>query len=126
MSKFIIRGVVSGIKFDLRAGNGQAVATSEVYTTQASCLRGIEAVRRCAALGKILDTTQMPKKIPTNPRFEIIQDKRGAFRFRLRARNGEIIAHSEPYSSKEACEDGIHSVMENATAAVIETDTLSS
>lgn len=120
MSKFHIRRVPSGIKFDLRADNGQSIATGEVYTTEAACVRGIQSVRRCAAAGKILDTTDPPKKIPTNPRFEIFCDKRGHFRFRLKARNGEVVAHSEPYSSREACLGGIESVIANAPEAEIE------
>jgi uncharacterized protein YegP (UPF0339 family) len=120
MSKFLIRAVPSGIKFDLHAINGEVIATSEVDTTRAACLRGIESLRRCAAAQKILDTTQMPRKVPTNPRFEIFQDKRGAFRFRLRARNGEIVARSEPYSSKTACLEGIQSVIDNSSSAEIE------
>lgn len=120
MSKFVIRLVASGVKFDLRADNGETVATSEVYTARAACLRGIESLRRCAAAGKLLDTTQDSRKPPTNPRFEIFQDKRGSFRFRLRSRNGEIIAHSEPYTTKEACMDGIESVIHSASAAEIE------
>ncbi len=120
MSKFVIRSVPSGIKFDLRAGNGEIIATGEVYTTEAACRRGIEAVRRCAVMGKILDTTQPPSKAPTNPRFEIFQDKRGAYRFRLKARNGEVIAHSEPYAGKAACLSGVESVIRNAPDASIE------
>ena len=36
MSKFVIREVASGIKFDLKATNGQVIATSEVYEAKAS------------------------------------------------------------------------------------------
>ena len=115
-----MRSVATGVKFDLHSANGEVIATSEVYTTEAACRRGMESVRRCAAAGKLLDTTQMPKKIPTNPRFELFQDKRGAYRFRLRARNGEVIAHSEPYSSKAACLAGIESVILNAPGAEID------
>jgi len=45
MSKFVIREVSSGIKFDLKATNGQVIATSEVYTTKAACLNGVESVQ---------------------------------------------------------------------------------
>ena len=38
MSKFLIRAVHSGVKFDLKAANGQTVATSEVYESKAACL----------------------------------------------------------------------------------------
>lgn len=120
MGKFVIRNVPTGMKFDLRATNGEMIATGEVYTTLASCHRGIEAVRRCAAAGKVLDATQPHPAPVTNPKFEIFQDKRGAYRFRMRARNGETIAHSEPYASKTACLEGVDSVMENAPTAEVE------
>lgn len=52
-------------------------------------------------------------------KFEIYKDKAGEFRFRLKAANGEIIASSEGYSSKQACENGINSVKNNAPTAEI-------
>ncbi|EMY68115.1 YegP family protein [Leptospira vanthielii] len=52
-------------------------------------------------------------------KFEIYKDKAGEFRFRLKAANGEIIASSEGYSSKQACENGITSVKNNAGTAEI-------
>ena len=58
------------------------------------------------------------------PQFEITKDKDGKFRFRLRAPNGEIIAVSEAYNTKEACKDGIAAVRENASKATIEDMTL--
>jgi len=51
-------------------------------------------------------------------RFEIFQDTVGKFRFRLRAQNGETIAESGAYDSKEGCQKGIASVKENAAKAV--------
>ena len=48
MGKFVIRNVASGIKFDLKATNGQVIATSEVYTTEAACRNGIESVKKNA------------------------------------------------------------------------------
>jgi len=50
-------------------------------------------------------------------RFEIFKDAVGKFRFRLRAQNGEIIAESQGYESKESCQKGITSVKENASKA---------
>ncbi|TGK77556.1 DUF1508 domain-containing protein [Leptospira noumeaensis] len=52
-------------------------------------------------------------------KFEIYKDKSGEFRFRLKAGNGEIIASSEGYSSKQACENGINSIKTNAASAEI-------
>ena len=52
-------------------------------------------------------------------RFEIFKDATGKFRFRLRAQNGEIIAESQGYESKEGCQKGIASIKENASKAEI-------
>lgn len=119
MSKFAIYPVATGVKFDLRAENGETIATSEVYTSAAQALRGIESVRNSAAAGKIQDLTGTGKRV-TNPKFEVYQDKRDAFRFRLKARNGETVAASEAYSTKAACMTGVESVIKNAPSAVIE------
>ncbi len=53
------------------------------------------------------------------PMFEWYKDKKGKFRFRLKAANGEIIATSEAYSSKEGCVNGIESVKKNAPIAKV-------
>ncbi|MCP3670969.1 MAG: YegP family protein [Gammaproteobacteria bacterium] len=47
-------------------------------------------------------------------KFEIYQDKRGEFRFRLKASNGQNILASEGYKAKPSCKNGIESVMKNA------------
>ena len=50
-----------------------------------------------------------------NPKFQIFKDNAGEFRFRLKARNGEIILRSsEGYTSKQSCQGGIASVKVNA------------
>ena len=51
------------------------------------------------------------------PVFEWYKDKAGKYRFRLKAANGEIIAVSEAYGSKEGCVNGIESVKKNAPMA---------
>lgn len=119
MGKFVIRNVPSGIKFDLRAANGQVILTSEVYTTMAACRKGIESVRKNAATTKVENQTEGDYKVLTNPKFEMYQDKAGFYRFRLKARNGEIIAVSEAYTAKAGCINGIESVQKNAPEAEI-------
>lgn len=116
MSKFVLRRIPSGFKFDLRASNGQTVATSEVYDTRAACVKGIESVRKSAPFAPAEDRTENTRPL-SHPKFELYQDKAGQFRFRLKARNGKIIAVSEGYSSKAGCENGIQSVRENAQDA---------
>jgi len=58
------------------------------------------------------------------PVFEWYKDKAGKYRFRLKAANGETIAVSEGYASKEGCVGGIESVKKNAaTAKIVEAKT---
>lgn len=46
--------------------------------------------------------------------FEIYKDKKGEFRFRLKAKNGQNILASEGYTTKASCENGIESVRKNS------------
>ena len=119
MGKFVIRTVASGVKFDLRAANGQSVLTSEVYSTESACRKGIASVRKNAPAARIEDQTQSGGRTLTNPKFELYTDKAGHYRFRLRARNGAVIAASENYNSWAGCRNGIESVRKNAAEAEI-------
>lgn len=120
MGKFIAKKTNTGFKFDLVAGNGEVVATSEVYASEASCLGGIQSVIKCAAVAHIEDQTAETVEAKKHPKFELYADKAGEFRFRLKARNGEVIATSEGYKSKASCENGIASVVKNAADEKIE------
>lgn len=119
MGKFVIKAVSSGIKFDLKATNGQVIATSEVYTSEAACQKGIESVKKNAAIANLEDQTVEEVVTAVNPKFELYVDKKGEYRFRLKARNGEIIATSEGYVTKASAENGIDSVRRNAPDAEI-------
>ena len=119
MSKFVIRTVNSGIKFDLKATNGQVVLTSEVYTTEAACRKGIESIIKNAPAANVENQTEEGYETLTHPKFEMYQDKAGEYRFRLKARNGEIIGISEGYTAKAGCLNGIESVKKNAEDAEI-------
>ena len=120
MGKFIIKETSTGVKFDLKAGNGEVIATSEVYTTEAACRNGIESVRKNAVEANLEDQTVEGFETAKNPKFEMYVDKAGEFRFRLKARNGEIIATSEGYKAKASCLNGIESVRKNAPDAEVE------
>ena len=119
MGKFVIRAVNSGIKFDLKATNGQVILTSEVYTTKAACRNGVESIMKNAPVANVEDQTVEGFETVTHPKFEMYQDKTGEFRFRLKARNGEIIGVSEGYTSKANCVNGVESVKKNAAEAEI-------
>jgi len=116
MGKFVIRTTATGVKFDLKASNGQVIATSEVYTTEAACKNGIESVKKCC-VGEIEDQTVEPVEAKKHPKFELYTDKAGEYRFRLKARNGEVIATSEGYKAKDSALNGIESVKKNAPEA---------
>jgi hypothetical protein len=118
MGKFVVKETKTGVKFDLKAGNGEVIATSEVYSAEKSCLNGIESVKNnCAA--EIEDQTVENFEQKKHPKYEVYTDKAGEFRFRLKAKNGEIIATSEGYKAKASCLNGIESVKKNAPDAEI-------
>lgn len=120
MGKFIVKAVKSGIKFDLKARNGEVIATSEVYSTEVACMKGIESVSKNAPIAKLEDQTIEGFQKATHPKFEMYEDNSGQYRFRLKARNGEVIAVSEGYKAKASCLKGIESVRKNAVDAKIE------
>jgi uncharacterized protein YegP (UPF0339 family) len=119
MGKFAVKKVNTGVKFDLKAGNGEVIASSEVYSSDAACRKGIESVRRNAVEAKLEDQTAEGFEKVTHPKFEVYIDKAGEFRFRLKAKNGETIAASEGYKSKASCLNCIDSVRRNAPDAEI-------
>ena len=119
MGKFVIRKTNTGIKFDLKAGNGEVIATSEVYTTKSACENGIESVRRNAPVAALEDQTVEGFAKEKGPKFEGYQDKAGEYRFCLKARNGETIATGESYKTKPSCLNGIESVRKNAPEAAV-------
>ena len=119
MGKFVVREVPSGIKFDLKATNGEIIATSEVYKGKKSCLNGVKSVIKNAPVANVEDQTVENFEKAKCPKFEMYTDKAGEFRFRLKATNGQIIATSEGYKAKASCLNGIESVKKNAPEAEI-------
>ena len=118
MGKFAVKQTATGFKFDLKAGNGEVIATSEIYSTKAACLKGIASVK-ANAIGEIEDQTAEAIEAKKHPKFEMYTDKAGEFRFRLKAKNGQVIATSEGYKTKASCDNGIASVKKNAPDAEI-------
>ena len=119
MGKFVMRKTNTGVKFDLKAGNGEVIATSEVYTTEAACRNGIESVMKNAPVAAVEDQTVEGYAAEKHPKFEVYEDKGGEFRFRLKATNGQVIATSEGYKAKASCLNGVESVKKNAVDAEI-------
>jgi hypothetical protein len=103
--KFEITSSKSGkFMFNLKAGNGQVILTSQMYESKASALAGVESCRKNSAL---------------DARFERATSKASEPYFNLKASNGQVIGHSEMYSSVAAMENGIKSVQTNVAEAVV-------
>ena len=119
MVKFVMKRTKSGVKFDLKAGNGEVIATSEIYNSDEACKNGIESVRRNAPVAPVENQTAEGYQVEKHPKFEVYADKAGEFRFRLKATNGQIIAVSEGYKAMASCMNGIESVKKNAPDAPV-------
>ena len=119
MGKFVVRRTKTGIKFDLKANNGEVIATSEVYKAEKSCLNGIASVVKNSAIATVEDQTVEGFEKQKHPKFEVYVDKAGEYRFRLKATNGQIIAIGEGYKAKKSCLNGIDSIKRNAPDAEI-------
>lgn len=120
MGKFVIKDAKGGVMFNLKAGNGEIILTSEIYSSLASCKNGIESVQKNAPVAALEDQTVEGYKQEKNPKFEVYTDKAGETRFRLKAGNGEIIGTGESYKAKASCLKGIESIRKNAVDATVE------
>ena len=119
MGKFVVKKTNTGVKFDLKATNGQVIATSEVQSSEDACKKGIASVQKNAPAAAVEDQTVEGFAEEKHPKFEVYQDKAGEFRFRLKATNGQVIATGEGYKAKASCLNGIESVKNNAPDAEI-------
>ncbi|MDR2235808.1 MAG: YegP family protein [Chryseobacterium sp.] len=106
MGKFIIsKRENNDFQFNLKAGNGQIILTSQGYASKASCENGIESVKTHSQ-----DETK----------YERNTAKDGRTYFNLKAGNGQVIGTSQMYESENGMENGIGSVKHNAPSAFIE------
>lgn len=122
MGKFVVKSSKAGYRFNLKAANGETIAVSETYSSEKACLGGIESVKKNAPAAAVEDQCKEGYAPEKNPKFEVYADKAGEFRFRLKAKNGEIIAVSESYKAKASCLGGIESVKKNAPDAEVVTE----
>lgn len=105
MGKFELSKRKNGeFQFNLKAGNGEIILTSEGYTTKAACLNGVESVK---------------KNSTTDGRYEKKTAANGKFYFNLKATNGQVIGSSQMYASESGRNNGIESVKKNAPDAPI-------
>ena len=118
MGKFTVQRLKAGFKFNLKAGNGQIIASSKVYRLLEECLAAIEQVKLCAA-APIEDQTLVVTKPLPYPKFEVQHTERGGVSFFLRDSNGTVVAHGKGYTAKRSCFAGIRSIAENAPDAPV-------
>ena len=106
MAKFEVyqSGKNNEFRFRLKADNGQTILSSEGYSSKASCLNGIDSVKKNAADPKRFNKTTTPSNM---------------FRFALTAANSQIIGTSQNYKSESGRDNGIESVKRNAAKADI-------
>ena len=119
MGKFVIKQTNSGYNFNLKASNGATIAVSQTYTELDSCRNGVKSVINNAPIANLEDQTVVGFEEQKHPKFELYKDKSEQFRFRLKARNGEIIVVGEAYTTKANCKNGINSIMKNVVDAKI-------
>ena len=120
MGKFVIREKNDKFSFRLKAGNGEVIATSQMYKSLTTCKAGIASVAANAPIANLENQTEEGYAAQKHPKFEVYKDNAGEYRFRLKAKNGQNIAASEGYASEKSCLNGIESVRKNAVDAKIE------
>ncbi len=106
--------------FNLYAANQVIVATSQVYSSSTSAVNGIKSVIENAEKAPIEDQTLKSYETLPYPKWEIYLDKGNQYRFRLNASNGSCICHSQGYTTKASCKNGIESIKKTAKDAVID------
>jgi uncharacterized protein len=108
-AKFDLKqGATGQFMFNLKAGNGEVILTSELYKEKQSAIAGIDSVKANAG-----DDARYERKTAIN----------GQAFFILTATNGQVIGKSEMYSSVSGMENGIQSVKNNGPVAAIEDST---
>jgi uncharacterized protein YegP (UPF0339 family) len=98
--------------FNLKAGNGEIIGTSELYASKANAERGARTVRALVRISR--DTTQAALRRES---FELFKGEDGKAYFHLRAANGELMLSSQAYASNANARTGIASVLANGSAA---------
>jgi uncharacterized protein YegP (UPF0339 family) len=116
-AKYQVYKDMSGkFRFRLRAENNKIVAVSEAYERKAGAMKGVKSVQsNCQS--EIEDTTIQSEKI-ANPKYQIFADIASKYRFNLSASNGEIIATSEGYETKQGCTNGIKAVKNSCSSEI--------
>ncbi|MBX2977521.1 MAG: YegP family protein [Ignavibacteriaceae bacterium] len=101
--QFVIKRSTSNqFYFNLKAGNGEVILTSEQYVSKSGAENGINSVKSNA---------------PYDANYERKKATNDQFYFVLKASNGQTIGKSELYKTSAGMENGIQSVKNNAPTA---------
>jgi uncharacterized protein YegP (UPF0339 family) len=112
----VFKDIAGKYRFRLRAANSKIVAVSEAYESKAGCMNGVKSVQKnCNS--HVEDQTVDMEKL-SNPKYELFTDVASEFRFNLKAANGEIIAASEAYETKQGVLNGIEAVQRSCDAEI--------
>lgn len=128
MGKFEVYKDKSGqYRFRLKASNGEIIAGSEAYKQKDSALNGIRSVKENIGSWDHSEndvTTQFKDEAEvTVGQVTLFTGNDNKFHWRLKARNGETIAHSEAYNDKHGAAAGVLSLKNNAETAEIDDQT---
>ena len=119
MGKYVIKVAASGkYHFNLLAGNGEPILSSQMYAARKGAVKGIRSVMKNAPEAPVVDLTAKNVVPAKNPKFEIYEGKDGKCYFRLIAANAKAIGRSEGYNTMAACKNGIKSVKKNAESEI--------
>jgi uncharacterized protein YegP (UPF0339 family) len=119
--KFILKKTPKGFfRFSLVAANAMTILTSKNYSSRATCIAGIETIKRNSGI-EIEDQTLQKPVEKKCPKFEIYLDKANLFRYRMIAANGMNVAISEDgYSTKSGCINGTKAISRAAEGSEID------
>ena len=119
---YVIKVTASGkYHFNLLAGNGEPILSSQMYAARKGAVKGIRSVMKNAPEAPVVDLTAKNVVPAKNPKFEIYEGKDGKCYFRLIAANAKAIGRSEGYNTMAACKNGIKSVKKNAESEIEKT-----
>ena len=102
--KFVLKSTEGDkFRFNLCAGNGQVILTSQAYESKRAAQSGIASVGKNCTDRKCIERKEA---------------KNGKPYFTLKATNGQVIGQSQMYASNAAMEKGIRSVAVNGNSRV--------
>ncbi|WP_241297928.1 YegP family protein [Enterobacter asburiae] len=95
-------------RFVLKAGNGETILTSELYTSKSAAENGIASVRTNS---------------PLDERYEKKTASNGKYHFNLKAGNHQVIGSSQLYATEQSRDKGIASVKTNRSTQTVKDNT---